>query len=110
MAVNYTPEITEEMVQLYEANPTPETVELLMEKYGKTKKSIIGKLAREGVYRRQVYQTKSGVDPVTKEQLAEMIGEHLGVADPFQIEGLEKAPKRVLQFMEKRLAEMLENS
>jgi len=57
---NYTEEMTREMVGAYLDRPTPETVELLAEKYERSKKSIIGKLSREGVYRREVYVSKTG--------------------------------------------------
>lgn len=48
--VNYTPEQTTELVSAYKAEPTPETVETFAEKFGKTVKSVVAKLSREGVY------------------------------------------------------------
>ena len=52
---NYTDEQTAKMVGAYLDVPTRETVDKLAEEYGRSTKSIIGKLSREGVYRREVY-------------------------------------------------------
>ena len=65
MSVNYTEEQVAYMTKLYEENPTRETVENLAEEFGKSVKSIIGKLSREGVYKKTVYKTKTGEDPVS---------------------------------------------
>ena len=46
---NYTEEQTNMLVGAYLDRPTPEPVEELAENLGKSKKSIIGKLSREGV-------------------------------------------------------------
>ena len=48
MAVNYTEEMVEMMTSKYSANPTRETVEELADELGKSIKSVIGKLSREG--------------------------------------------------------------
>ena len=48
----YTAEQTAEVVAAYKAAPTAETVAALAEKLGKTVKSIVAKLAREGVYKK----------------------------------------------------------
>ena len=47
--VNYTPEQTAELVTAYQAAPTAETVSAFAEKLGKTTRSIVAKLSREGV-------------------------------------------------------------
>ena len=47
---NYSESETAYMVELYKNSPTPDTVEILVEELNKSKKSIIGKLSREGVY------------------------------------------------------------
>jgi predicted transcriptional regulator len=44
---NYTPEMTAEVVQAYQAG---EAVEALAARLGKTTRSIVAKLSREGVY------------------------------------------------------------
>ena len=42
--VNYTPEVTQVIVDSYETDPSMDTVRKLAEIHGKTVKSIIGKL------------------------------------------------------------------
>lgn len=93
--VNYTPEATTAIVAAYAASPTIETVEKLAAEYNKPKKSIIGKLSREGVYQKTAYITKTGEKPVTKLELVAQISDHLGIEEG--LEGLEKAPKSILQ-------------
>jgi hypothetical protein len=84
------------MVATYKANPSRETVERLATELNKSVKSIIGKLSKEGVYRREVYKTKSGEDPVTKIELVEQIAAELQL-EVTKLEGLEKTPKLVLK-------------
>lgn len=55
--VTYTAEQTAEMVAAYKAAPTAETVSVFAEKFGKTVKSIVAKLAREGVYKSKAKET-----------------------------------------------------
>jgi hypothetical protein len=94
--MSYTKEMTEFMVQEYQNEPTRATVDRLSEKFEKSVKSIIGKLSREGVYRREVYTTKTGDKPVTKVELAEEIAVLLEL-EFHQVAGLEKAPKQALK-------------
>ena len=49
--VNYTPEQTAELVAAYVADSTEATVSAFAEKLGKTTRSIVAKLSREGVYK-----------------------------------------------------------
>lgn len=98
MAINYTEQQVEFMVDEYTANPSRETVEKLSETLNKSIKSIIGKLSREGVYRKTVYTTKTGEKPITKLELVEQIAENLGV-DTTALAGLEKAPKSALKII-----------
>ena len=99
MGMNYTDEQTQYMVEHYTSCPSMETVEYLAEKLGKTTKSIIGKLSREGVYQRAVYKNKSGELPVTKVELVHNIAKNLGV-EVGNLAGLEKSPKQVLKTLE----------
>lgn len=94
--MNYTPEMTQQMIEVYTKNPNRETVKKLAEEMNRSEKSIIGKLSREGVYQRQSYKTKTGEDPVTKEVLVVEIAEKLGV-DLKLVAGLEKSPKATLK-------------
>jgi len=97
--MNYTELDTAFMVEKYSAEPSMETVQYLAEKFGKTTKSIIGKLSREGVYKRAVYKSKSGELPVTKVELVNNIAENLGV-EVESLVGLEKSPKATLKTLE----------
>jgi len=97
--INYTEEQTKLMVAAYEKEPTPETVEDLATKLEKSTKSIIGKLSREGVYKRAVYKNKTGGVPVTKVELVNGIAENLGIEVEYLV-GLEKSPKATLQALE----------
>jgi len=102
MAINYTEQQVEFMVDEYTANPSRETVEKLSETLNKSIKSIIGKLSREGVYRKTVYTTKTGEKPITKLELVERLAEALGV-DTTALAGLEKAPKSALKVLKGKI-------
>lgn len=91
----FTPEITEDILTTYKANPCRETVDALAAKYNRSVRSIVGKLSREHAYEKQAYLTKSGTKPVKKEQLVRLIEKLCEVADT-SFEGLETAPKQVL--------------
>jgi len=100
---NYTEEMTNMLVGAYLDKPTPETVEALAEKFDRSKKSIIGKLSREGVYRREIYVSKTGESPITKMEIVNNIAESLGVENT-DLHGLEKSPKAALRTLEKAVA------
>jgi hypothetical protein len=100
---SYTEEMTNMMVGAYLDKPTRETVELLAEKLNRSKKSIIGKLSREGVYRREVYVSKTGESPITKVEIVSNIAESLGIENS-SLAGLEKSPKSALRNLEKAVA------
>jgi hypothetical protein len=100
---NYTEEQTNMLVGAYLDSPTPETVESLAEELGKSKKSIIGKLSREGVYRREAYVSKTGEKPITKVEIVSNIADHLGL-ESRDLAGLEKSPKESLKNLEKAVA------
>ena len=97
---NYTEEQTNMLVNEYLDSPNPEKVEELAERLGKSKKSIIGKLSREGVYRREAYVSKTGEKPITKVEIVENIADHLGL-ESRDLAGLEKSPKEALRTLEK---------
>jgi len=100
---NYTQEQTDYMVEIYSKNPNRETVEVIAAKMDKSVKSIIGKLSREGVYRREKYVSKTGESPITKAELIIALANLLQIED-YTLSGLEKAPKPVL----KKLKEIVE--
>jgi len=101
--VSYTEQITKELIEAYENEPTRETVEKLAEIYNKSVKSIIGKLSREGIYRREIYKSKTGEVPVTKNEIVNNIADSLGI-EVEALSGLEKSPKAALKNLEKAVA------
>jgi len=102
--MNYTKDQTEYMIEKYKTNPSRDTVEELADAFSKSIKSIIGKLSREGVYRREVYRTKTGENPVTKVEIVSNIADALGI-EIDNLAGLEKAPKATLKAIERVLSE-----
>ena len=96
MAVNYTEEEVAVMIEKYSNNPTRETVEFLAQEMDKSIKSIIGKLSREGVYKKTEYVTKTGEKPITKVEIVENLEEKLGLPNQ-TLAGLEKSAKTVLR-------------
>ena len=90
---NYTDEMVTTMHTLYEANPTRETVDQLSEQFGKSVRSIIAKLSREGIYVAQPRVTKTGEPVVRKAELVAQITTKLGEEFPTLV----KASKADLQ-------------
>ena len=90
---NYSDEIVAKMTEQYVANPTRETVDALAQEFGKTVRSVIAKLSREGVYIAQPKVTKTGEPVVRKQELVAMLEAHYEVAMP----SLVKASKADLQ-------------
>ena len=101
--VNYTPEMTAELVAAYSANPTKDTVAAFATKFGKTTKSIVAKLSREGVYVKAAPVAKDGSPVAKKDTLVEQIAEAMSVPSE-KLDGLEKAPKTVLKMVLAALA------
>ncbi len=95
--MNYNEDDTANIVQQYMDNPTRETVDKLAQVYNKSARSIIGKLAKEGVYQRVEYRTKTGEVPVTKLEIVSEIQSQLGCNQT--LTGLEKAPKETLKLL-----------
>ena len=91
--VNYTPEQTVQMVADYQSGITVETI---AESMGKTVRSVIAKLSREGVYQKKAYVSKTGEKPVKKDTVADAIGAILRLTES-EIESLAKANKSALQ-------------
>jgi len=97
--MNYTEDQTQHIVDAYKAEASMKTVEKLADELGKSTKSIIGKLSREGVYERAIYKSKGGQLPVTKTEIVCNIAENLGL-EVECLAGLEKAPKSTLKTLE----------
>ena len=90
---NYTEEMVAQMTAAYEANPSRETVEQLAENLGKSVRSVIAKLSREGVYVAQPKVTKTGEPVVRKQELVVALQDHFGIVIPTLV----KASKADLQ-------------
>jgi hypothetical protein len=98
-AKNYTDEMVASMTEAYQANPSRDTVDALASQFGKTTRSVIAKLSREGVYVAQPRTTKSGEPVVSKAQFVTAIEGHFDTVMPTLV----KAGKQDLQ----KLAEAL---
>lgn len=92
-APNYTPEQTEKAKVDYLSGVD---VAVIAEAMGKTTRSVIAKLSKEGVYKRKEYTTKTGEKPVKKDAHADAIGAVLKLSDG-EIESLTKANKTALE-------------
>lgn len=90
--VNYTPEMTVQMLKAYAEGST---VESIAESMGKTVRSVVAKLSREGVYRKKEYTTKGGERPVKKDVTADEIGRIVGLSEG-EVDSLTKANKGAL--------------
>lgn len=92
---NYTPEQTAKMVGDYVALPSADTVAALAAEFGKTVRSVVAKLSREGVYKAKEYTTKAGTAPVKKDAHADEIGTLAGLTES-EADSLTKANKTAL--------------
>ena len=89
--VNYTPEQTAQLVAKYQDGVS---VENLATMFGKTTRSVVAKLSREGVYHAKSKAT--GVTRVKKAELVDKIA-NLCNANPEAFDSLEKANHEVLE-------------
>ena len=98
--LNYTPEQTAKLVADYTAGIS---VESLAQALGKSVRSIVAKLSREGVYKKKEYKTKTGEAVVKKDAHADAIGAILGLPEN-DVESLTKANKAALKAIFEALA------
>lgn len=105
--VNYTPEMTAELVAGYKAAPSSDTVAAFAVKFGKTTKSVVAKLSKEGVYQKKEYVSKTGAKPVKKDTVADVIGAFLGLSEN-DTDSLAKANKVALAAIAAALVELKE--
>lgn len=94
---NYTEAQTLELVTRYQAG---EAVETLATSLGKTTRSVVAKLSREGVY--QAKSKTTGQARVKKADLVDQLAHKCGVA-PEVFESLEKANHDVLEALVARM-------
>jgi hypothetical protein len=98
--LNYTPEQTAQIVTDYQNGITVETI---AQNLGKSARSIVAKLSREGVYKAKVRTTKTGELVVKKDAHADAIGAILRLPEN-DIESLTKANKSALRAIFEALA------
>ena len=98
----YNEKETEKMIQLYTNDPSLKTVDRLAVKFNKTRKSVIAKLSKEGVYLSSGYKDKRGRPPVTKLEMVKQIEDILEC----QLPGLDKAPKETIRTLTTTLEEL----
>jgi hypothetical protein len=91
--VNYTAEQTMRAIQEYQSGATVETIATLL---GKSTRSIVAKLSREGVYKAKEYVAKNGTKPIPKEALAEALKGFVPELTDSEIDSLTKANKGAL--------------
>lgn len=102
---NYTDEMVSQMVENYQEQPSMDTVHELAQAFGKTSRSIIAKLSREGVYKAQPRTTKTGEPVVRKDELVAEMATILGI-DEAMIASVAKATKADLKNLVARLSEI----
>ena len=90
--VNYTVEQTAALKADYLAGATVESIAIAM---GKSVRSVVAKLSREGVYTPKQYVSKTGEKPVKKDTVADSIGLVLNMTES-EVESLTKANKTAL--------------
>ena len=98
--VNYTPEQTKQIVEDYTSGVS---VEQIADAMGKSVRSIVAKLSREGVYKKKEYVGKTGEKPVKKDAHADAIGAILQLPEN-DVESLTKANKSALRAIFEALA------
>ena len=101
-AVNYTAQNVEQIVSTYQLCASDESRKIavanLAKELGKTVRSIIAKLSREGVYVSPQKATKTGAAVIRKEAIVADIASHIGV-DFESIKSLGKATKADLAML-----------
>lgn len=90
--LNYSPEVTEKVKAEYAAGTATEKI---AEMVGKSTRSVIAKLTKEGVYKKAEYVSKTGEKPVKKDAHADAIGKVLNMTEA-ETESLTKANKTAL--------------
>lgn len=91
--MNYTPEQTAQLVADYKAGETVENLAVMM---GKSLRSIVAKLSREGVYQKKTYVSKTGEAVVKKNEFADAIALALNLSEA-DADSLTKANKSALK-------------
>jgi hypothetical protein len=95
--VNYTPEATATIVEGYKAG---KSVEALATEVGKTVRSVVAKLSKEGVYKAKAKE--AGKREMLKAEMVAAISTEIGVSEEV-LESLEKATGPALMAVLKAL-------
>ena len=90
--VNYTQDQVEKLVVAYQSG---QSVESIADGMGKSVRSVVAKLSREGVYQAKSYVSKTGERPVKKDLVADQIAHILDLAES-EADSLTKANKTAL--------------
>ena len=85
----YTQEQTQQVIAAYQSGQTTEAIAQLV---GKSRRSVIAKLAREGVYQAQAQPVRR----LKKSELVQQIAQHLGIHET-NLETLTKASHDALE-------------
>ena len=102
MAMKYTKEITDKLVNEYKSGVTVQTLAQQLEV---PERSIIAKLSSLGCYQKKTYLNKRGELPVKKAEHIEQLAKLLQVESE-RLESLEKVNKLVLQLLIRRFQEL----
>ena len=94
--VNYTEAQTAELVEAYKASATEATVAAFAAKFGKTTRSIVAKLSREGVYVAKTAKAEAVAKAATKADLVKALEDAFDLAEG-TLESLEKGSKAALE-------------
>ena len=103
--VNYTADQTAELVEAYKVVPTDEIVKVFAEKFDKTIRSIIAKLAKEQAY--VAKGKEAGKRAMLKAEMVTEIAKLVGKTDE-QLESLEKATGPALMAVLEALRDLAE--
>ena len=103
MTIAYTEAQTKELIEKYLQNST---IDELAVAFNKTRKSIVAKLSKEGVYEKKGYLTKRGIKPEAKSRMSTDIESVLGV----RLYQLDKVPKPTLQLLRDKIVELHEKN
>jgi hypothetical protein len=100
--MSYSEKEVNKMIDMYTSNPCLEMVDKISVALNKTRKSVIAKLVKEGVYISRQYTDKRGELPVTKIALVREIEDTLDTKLP----DLDKAPKTTLKELNKMVQDL----
>ena len=99
--VTYTAEQTSELVAAYSAAPTAETVAVFAEKFGKTVKSVVAKLSREGVYKSKAKEASTSKAGQRKDEIVLALELMVGAELPSFKDATKKDLETLLAFIKR---------